>query len=213
MTFFSQSQATLKICGVTRADEAVELVHIGVHAIGVNFWEKSKRYCPPATAREFLPVLAGKIFRVGVFVNNSLPLAEQLYLEGLLDAVQLHGDESSDDIAHFVSQKIPLIRAIPATDDFEDILPEARPDAVILDTPAGKNYGGTGHIFDWNYALEFKKNHPGMPLILAGGINPQNAAQALAIVRPAAIDIASGAESSPGRKNMEKVKQLMALLH
>ncbi|MGE9268621.1 MAG: phosphoribosylanthranilate isomerase, partial [Verrucomicrobiales bacterium] len=185
---------------------------LGVHALGINFWPSSKRYCPPAVARQFLPDLAGRIARVGVFVNNAFPLAAELHAEGLLDAVQLHGDETSEDIAHFVSRDIPLIRAIPATDDYEETLPEARPDAVILDTPAGKHYGGTGHVFDWDYALRFKNDHPGMPLILAGGIKPKNAARALAEVQPAALDVASGAESAPGVKDLAKVRQLLALL-
>ena len=202
---------SLKICGVTTRADALELARLGVPALGVNFWEPSKRHCPPETARTFLPELAGKILRVGVFVNNSRPLASTLYNEGLLDVIQLHGDESPADMAFFLSEKIPTIRALPAGPNLATRLGTPLPDALLLDTPAGKNYGGTGQTFDWSQAIAAETQFPNLPLLLAGGLTPENAAQALQSVHPTGLDIASGAERSPGRKDFDKVRKLIEI--
>lgn len=204
---------SLKICGVTTRSDALELARLGVPALGVNFWEPSKRHCPPETARTFLPEIAGKILRVGVFVNNSRPLAAELFEEGLIDVVQLHGDESVEDLAFFLGEKIPVIRALPAGGDLVEKLGSSLPDALLLDTPAGKDYGGTGRTFDWGQALAAKQQFPDLPLILAGGLTPENAAEALRAVRPTGLDIASGAEISPGRKDFQKVGRLLEIVN
>ncbi|MGJ8697565.1 MAG: phosphoribosylanthranilate isomerase [Verrucomicrobiaceae bacterium] len=209
-SFFSP-RTSLKICGVTTPADAQMLVDCHVDAIGLNFWPQSKRYCSPDHAKTFAVDLAGKILRVGVFVNNALPLAKNLFQKGIIDVVQLHGDESLDDIRHFLTSNIPVIRAVSAEHlpDYE--LPTEN-FALLIDTPAGKDYGGTGQTFDWSIARDFIAKHPNTPVILAGGLNPDNAADAIAQVSPCAIDIASGAELSPGHKDPQKVQALVNLL-
>lgn len=208
--FFS-STPSLKICGVTTLEDAATLAELHVSALGFNFWPSSKRYCSPKKASTIASHVAGDILRVGVFVNNSRPLAADLIDECLIDVVQLHGDETLDDISYFLDQNIPVIRAVSATNLPDYPLPEKN-FALLIDTPAGTDYGGTGKTFDWSLAADFKKANPQIPLILAGGLNPTNAAEALAAIHPAALDIASGAELFPGHKDFDKVRSLLATL-
>lgn len=208
--FFSP-KPSLKICGVTTLEDATRLAELQVSALGINFWPRSKRYCSAEKASTIASHIAGDILRVGVFVNNSRPLAAELIDECLIDVVQLHGDETLEDIHFFLEQNIPVIRAVSALHlpDYE--LPREN-FALLIDTPAGSNYGGTGQTFDWSLARDFAQAHPQVPLILAGGLTPENAAKAIASVHPAALDVANGAELSPGHKDFEKVRALLASL-
>ncbi len=210
-SFLSLSPPSLKICGVTRLDDAVKLAELQVDALGINFWPPSKRYCSPEQAKTFSPQMKGKILRVGVFVNNAIPLAAELLKADLIDAVQLHGDEELSDIQYFLDQNIPVIRAVSATHLPDYLLPTEN-FALLIDTPAGKEYGGTGKTFDWSIAQQFIKDHPLTPVLLAGGLTPENVEEALSQVQPAAIDIASGAESSPGVKDFKKIQTIISFL-
>lgn len=207
--FLDPTTTSLKICGVTRTGDADELVALGVDALGVNFWPQSKRYLAPADA-EWLRPLAGRILRVGVFVNAAPELALQLWKDGYIDAIQLHGDETPDDAQVYRNAGAPYIKAIGV----KSIANLKHADAfgahaLLLDAHAPGVYGGTGVAFDWQTAVDFKAQHPNIPIILAGGIVPQNAKQAIDTVAPAAIDVASGAESSPGIKDFNRVQALL----
>lgn len=210
--FLDPGHVSLKICGVIRADDAATLVALGVDALGANFWPHSRRYLDPAEA-DWLRGLAGRILRVGVFVNQDPALALRLFHDGLIDVVQLHGDETPDDARPFREAAVPFIKAFGVKDAADAATAaEFGATAVLLDAHAPGVYGGTGATFDWNAALDFKPRHPRLPLILAGGITPDNAAAAAARVAPAALDVASGAESSPGIKDPAKVAALIAAL-
>ena len=208
--FLNPTSPSLKICGVTRADEAAKLAKLGVHALGVNFWPNSKRYVDPAQAI-WLRDLAGKILRVGVFVNPDIAASIELVRSGLIDVIQLHGDETPAIAAPIHEAGIPFFKAIGVHGSGDLALAlEFGADALLLDAPAPGVYGGTGETFDWSVAAAFIKDHPSLPVILAGGIIPENAAAALAAVHPAALDVASGSESSPGIKDFKKVADLLA---
>jgi phosphoribosylanthranilate isomerase len=211
--FLDPSSVSLKICGVTTRGDAQRLAALGVEALGVNFWPQSKRYLAPQDAG-WLAGLAGDILRVGVFVNEAPELPLRLIREGLLDAVQLHGDETPEDTAIYQETGMPFFKAIGVrTPDDLARAADFHANAILLDAHAPGVYGGTGEIFDWNAALDFKRRHPEIPLILAGGITPENAALAAGTVHPAALDVASGAELAPGIKDFGKVAALLAALN
>lgn len=211
--FLDSTTVSLKICGVTTSGDAERLATLGVDALGVNFWPRSKRHLDPAHAGWLAP-LAGRILRVGVFVNQSPELPLRLAREGLLDCVQLHGDESPADCRVYQDAGLPYIKAIGVGTVADlDRAPEFHASAILLDAHAPGIYGGTGDTFDWNAAIHFKTIHPQIPIILAGGIVPENAARAAATVRPASLDVASGAEISPGVKDFAKVTALLAALN
>ena len=178
--------------------------------MGINFWPHSKRYLSPEAARSLLMEASGRITRVGVFVNAEASLPRQLLEDGLIDIAQFHGDESPEYCAPFADDSLPFIKAIGVSNMASlDNITDYRASAILLDTPAPGVYGGTGEVFDWSHAIEFISTHPEIPVLLAGGITPANASQAIEEVHPAALDVASGAEVSPGIKDFEKVAALM----
>lgn len=208
--FLDSATPSLKVCGVTTAADAEQLAALEVHALGVNFWPQSKRYCPPEAAATFLPGLKDRILRVGVFVNEDPEVVFHLLKAGFIDVVQLHGDESPADCQIYSTHEVPFLKAIgvdgaaalESVGDFQAA-------GLLLDAHAPGVYGGTGEMIDWNLAASFARHHPELPLILAGGITPDNAAKALRAVHPAALDVASGSESAPGIKDFDKITALL----
>ncbi len=211
--FLDPAFTSLKICGVTTKADAEQLVAMGVDALGVNFWPSSKRYLAPNEA-QWLREMADKIVRVGVFVNASPESVMQLFSEGLIDMVQLHGDESPADAVRYRDEQVPFIKAfgVKTAADLSHA-GEYGAAAVLLDAHAPGIYGGTGETFDWEVASDFRRQHSNLPVILAGGIVPENAGLAVMSVLPAALDIASGAEYSPGVKDFEKVAAFLRALN
>ena len=150
---------------------------------------------------------------MGVFVNQPVDFAIRLYQEGLIDAVQLHGDETPQTASALRAAEIPFIKAlgIRSKADLAHAV-DFKASAILLDTHAPGVYGGTGEVFDWNVAKDFASENPSLPVILAGGIIPENAALAAASIQPAALDVASGAEISPGIKDFQKVAAFLTAL-
>jgi phosphoribosylanthranilate isomerase len=213
MELFGSNETSLKICGVTIRSEAEKLAEMGVHAVGFNFWPSSKRYLDPR-ANSWMKELAGGILRVGVFVNESSDLPFRLYEEGMIDVVQLHGNEPPECVCGFRKAGIPVVKALGVKDHSDLEAAEAYgADAILLDAHAPQSFGGTGETFDWSLAVGFKSRFSTIPMILAGGITADNATEAIAVVRPTALDVASGAECSPGRKDFGKVAALLAACH
>jgi phosphoribosylanthranilate isomerase len=211
-SFLDPATVSLKICGVKTHEDANQLVEMGVDALGVNFWPKSKRYLAPQEAG-WLRDLADQILRVGVFVNEDPELPLQLVRDGYLDVVQLHGDETPQAAASFREAGIPFIKAI-GVKTLADLnrATDYGAAAILLDAHAPGIYGGTGEVFDWEVASDFRRMHPQLPILLAGGIVPENAGLAAMSVLPAALDIASGAEISPGVKDFQKVAAFLTAL-
>ncbi len=196
----------VKICGITNLEDALLAAEFGADLIGFNFYEKSPRYVSPQEALKITYKLSEDIITVGVFVNQvPRRIAEVVDLLDL-NAVQLHGDENAGYVREIKREvKAMIIKAFRVNSDLqaENVL-EFNIDAVLLDAFSADHYGGTGESFDWNIAKAVKDLIP--ELYLAGGLNSENVGRAIKTVRPFAVDVASGVESSPGKKDPKKVE-------
>jgi phosphoribosylanthranilate isomerase len=201
----------VKICGLTREEDAKAAEALGAWALGFIFYPKSKRYIPPDAAAKIIGDLDTQA--IGVFVNQTdavTALGRRIGLGG----IQLHGDETPDDCLR-VRDKFDgfVIKAFrPQTE--EDVAGIAAykgtVDYALLDSGTGGQYGGTGHTFDWGLAT--KAAASGIPLILAGGLNAENIVEARDTVNPYAADLSSGVESAPGIKDRTKLDALFGAL-
>ncbi|MEQ1763757.1 MAG: phosphoribosylanthranilate isomerase [Pyrinomonadaceae bacterium] len=196
----------VKICGITTLEDAALAADLGADMIGFNFYPGSKRYISAERVASFVESLTEGVMKVGVFVNASVDdivFAKKL---ALLDAVQLHGNESSQFVAELrdrVDSKIIKAIQIRSVSDIS-FLGGFGADAVLVDTYSASDFGGTGETFDWQIAREGCEKID--QLFLAGGLNPDNVGEAIRIVRPYAVDVASGVESSPGKKVPKKLE-------
>ena len=198
----------VKICGLTNLDDALAATEAGADALGFILYEKSPRFLPMEKALGILAALPPFITAVAVTVNATAAFTNLGWRKQLkhFGAAQLHGSESP---AHCraVAKYLPVIKALPA-DRASKMNPQDYPvSAFLLDTPSPE-HGGTGRSFDWNLALEFKKKIL-RPLILSGGLTPENVAEAIAKVQPYAVDVSSGVESAPGKKDHAKLRDFI----
>lgn len=208
----------IKICGITSPDDALLAARAGADALGLNFFPPSPRFVRSDIAREIVGVLSGKpVLKVGLFVNHPPEAVLRIYDDLALDLIQLHGDEPPEYLRRLGTR--PVMRALrvgpaglgPVIEYLAQCARlRAMPELVLLDTDAGKSYGGSGQTGDWSVLAEYPRQEL-PPVVLAGGLNPGNVAEAIRAVRPAAVDVASGVESSPGRKSAELVIQFVAL--
>lgn len=201
----------VKICGITNGARAQEIVSAGADAIGVNFWPKSKRYVPLEEAVPWLRDLEDTVPRVAVTVNATDNELFALRDSGVIDFIQLHGDESPDRVQSLTQQGLVVFKAIGIRD--REMLAAAKDypsPTLLLDAYAPTEYGGTGESMDWALGAEAVQMWPNRQIILAGGLTPDNVADAVRQVRPAAVDVASGVESSPGVKDLDKVRAFIA---
>ncbi|MFI5097256.1 MAG: phosphoribosylanthranilate isomerase [Candidatus Acidiferrales bacterium] len=198
----------VKICGITNPTDARLATEFGTHALGFNFCEKSPRAVSPADAWEMRRKLAPFISAIGIFVDWKPSAVMALATSLRLDAAQLHGDECARNVDD-CSKRLPVIKALHVGPDFSErlfsrfhsasaFLLDAAPDA---DEP--KQFGGTGRTIDWSLARKLAASHR---IILAGGLTPENVAEAIRMVRPYAVDVASGVESRPGKKDPGKLR-------
>jgi len=208
----------LKICGITTHQDALKLIKLNIPALGFNFWNKSKRYITPQKALEFAPQLKGNILRVGVFVNATHTEIFHLLKNDTIDVIQLHGDEDTTYCQQLAQQldqsNHPIIKAIGVKNQNSlNNLSDYHASAILLDAHAPETYGGTGDTFDWNLAKQVIQDHPDLPIILAGGITAENAAEASSTVNPCILDVASGAEISPGIKDFNKISAIQTAIN
>lgn len=194
-----------KICGITSHDDAFCAVEAGAHALGFVFFEKSPRHVPLKTAADICAALPPFVSRVGVFVDELEYTIEKHLSECGLDTLQFHGDEPPGFCQKFSARSIKAFR-IRSADDLR-ALDEYDTDAWLLDAHSEAARGGTGTTFDWGLALEAVKK--GRPVILSGGLNPENVPDAIRKVRPYGVDVSSGVESAPGKKDHDKVRAFL----
>jgi phosphoribosylanthranilate isomerase len=198
----------IKICGITNLEDAVAALAMGVGALGFNFYKPSPRYITPQNAREIIEQLPQSVLKVGVFVNEESPKhVRSIADEAGITALQLHGDESPD-YCHDLAD-LDVIKAFAVGHDFDTkVIQHYRVNAIMLDTRHNKLRGGTGLTFDWSIAQEVSKTVP--KLYLAGGLSPENVANAIESVKPYAVDACSALEDIPGKKNEERMRAFVA---
>jgi phosphoribosylanthranilate isomerase len=199
--------ALVKICGITNSKDALLACELGAHALGFNFYEKSSRVIAPAEAWKIIQKLPPFVSSVGICVNWKpvavIALAKSLHL----GAAQLHGDETPGDV-NACAKHLSVIKAIRATANFSptSLAPFRLASAFLLDSEVTGQFGGTGHTFDWTIAQRLAKSHR---IILAGGLTPENVYEAIRIARPYAVDVTTGVESHPGKKDPAKLRDFV----
>ena len=199
----------IKICGITNMDDAVMAFAYGADALGFIFYERSPRYLTPEAARRIAHDLPDFISKVGVFVNHDIQAVREIYEFCGLDMIQLHGDESPD-YCREIPQAI-LIKAIsPRKEEDLSIASNYCARAIMIDARESDLYGGTGKRSNWDLATKLKEMHL---LVLSGGLNAGNILQAISTVSPHAVDVNSGVEISPGKKDPRKVQSMIELVH
>lgn len=198
----------IKVCGITRLEDALAASALGVDAVGFVFYQKSPRYIEPAKAAAIIRQLPPFVSAVGLFVNPTQAFIAEVLQSVPLGVIQLHGDETPEFCQ---AQRRRVLKALPVSSP-EDLKRAAAYDCPLLldaKAPAGI-YGGTGHVFDWSLLDGFE--HP-FPLTLAGGLNVDNVSEALAVRQWFALDVSSGIEQSPGIKDAEKMRAFVAAVN
>jgi phosphoribosylanthranilate isomerase len=198
----------VKICGITNWTDARRAVEAGADFLGFNFYPGSSRYIAPATARRIVQRLPQNVASVGVFVNE--PEREMLAIAQRvgLDYVQLHGDETAEVVSR-IRRSFRVIKAIRVRDSFRvsQLGNFKRAWSILLDGFDAHLRGGTGKSFNWKLARSVGRKRQ---IFLAGGLTPENAAEAVSAARPFAIDVCSGVESRPGKKDAARMRALVA---
>jgi phosphoribosylanthranilate isomerase len=197
----------IKICGVTNWADAKAASEAGANSLGLNFYEKSLRRVSTADAAQIRSKLPKEVEAVGVFVNAKPGDIVSLQSFVRFDAAQLHGDETPATVSQ-VARSMPVIKALrvgpgfplSVFDEFRDVA------AFLLDAARAGQYGGTGQTTDWAFA---RRAAEGRKIILAGGLTPENVGAAVRHVRPYAVDVASGVETKPGKKDHGKVREFI----
>jgi phosphoribosylanthranilate isomerase len=199
----------VKICGLTSVADALAAAGAGADMIGLMFYDRSPRRLTLPAAVEISRALPPFVQRVGVFVNPAAELVARAIGECSLNLLQFHGDETPEFCTQFGLMSLKAFRIR----DEESLvhLGKYNTDAYLLDACSPDALGGTGEKFNWNLAVEAQKF--GKPIFLAGGLTPENVADAVRTVRPFAVDVSSGVESSPGKKDVEKVQAFIRNVH
>ena len=193
----------VKICGLTNYEDAAAAMDMGADILGFNFYPESPRFVTPEKATEIIKKLPAFVDIAGVFVNDSFDKIREIIDRCQLGWIQLHGDESPQFCRVFLSLNVKTMKALRVRDQADiDKANSFFTDAVLLDAFHPERYGGTGLTFDWNII-----GHIGKRVFLAGGINPDNAAAAIEM-GVYGIDVCSGIESEPGKKDHKKMKKL-----
>jgi phosphoribosylanthranilate isomerase len=198
----------VKICGITNLDDAIMAVEAGADALGFVFFEGSSRYISPEQASVIIHELPPFVKSVGLFVNEELKAVNIIADQCGLDIIQLHGDESP---LFCNSVKRRVVKAFRVKDESSlNKIAEYEVAAILLDAWSPIAHGGTGTTFNWEIAAKAAASNC---IILAGGLTPENVEEAIKVVKPYAVDVSSGVESSPGKKSSDKLKDFIINCH
>ena len=201
----------VKICGLTTPEDAAAAIEFGADALGFNFFIGSKRSLPIEAGREWIAALPTGIAKVAVLVDPSWEEALGVAALPGITALQLHGAESPDFCRRLAEREIRFAKALPVTDpDSVKNLPSLSTRTVLLDSGRAGEFGGSGRTFSWQIAREFVEANPHLRVILAGGLTPENVAEAVATARPFGVDVTTGVESAVGHKDYGRLRAFIA---
>ena len=197
----------IKICGITSLKDAKLAANYGATAIGMIFYQGSPRFVDPAEVEQWIDSIPSSVKKVGVFVNEQSETINKITRQLRLDFIQLHGDESPEFCNEITR---PVIKVFRVGDDFDaDILNDYDVRAFLFDTYQKGKPGGTGNRFNWDLIVQLKTD---TPIILSGGLKPENVLNGVEAVNPATVDVNSGVESEPGVKDEDKINELFSVL-
>lgn len=206
----ARRRTRVKICGITRADDAEAAIALGADALGFNFWPGSRRFLPVASA-DWISDLPAGVLRVAILVNPSAVEARTIAALPFIDALQLHGAETPEFCGELHARGIAFAKAVPVSaPDSLRRLPNFSTRTLVLDSAQRGEFGGSGRSFAWEIASDFAATHPRHRVVLAGGLTPENVGAAVLAVRPFAVDVTTGVESQPGRKDHGRLRDFIA---
>jgi phosphoribosylanthranilate isomerase len=194
----------LKICGITRLDDARHALEHGATALGFVFWPQSPRRIAPSRAAEIIAALPAGVTTVGVFVNESAEMVRDVIAQSGVTAVQLHGEESPQYAA---ALGVPVLKSVDVAAAVETAASWPDGTVFLVERADRVRRGGTGALADWEGAAAIARR---LRVVLAGGLSDANVAEAIAAVAPCGVDVASGVEDAPGMKNPDKVARFLA---
>jgi phosphoribosylanthranilate isomerase len=199
--------AKIKICGITNKDDAMWVANLAADYLGMVFAKESKRNISEKTALEIVSVVPPYIKKVGLFVNEDPKLVDKIISRCKLDLVQFHGEETPEYCNQF-KDKVKIIKAFRIKDEISlSVIPQYDVDFYLLDAFVDQEHGGTGMTFNWDLAVRAKEF--GKPIFLAGGLTVENVVEAIKKVQPYAVDVSSGVEASPRRKNIDLMQEFI----
>lgn len=201
----------IKICGLTDVQEAIKCAELGANAIGLIFYDKSPRFISDSRAQNICRKLPDFVQKIGVFVDKTFDfIMEKVHRCGLT-GVQLHGDEASGLIEQLVQENLLVIKVLfTQKNPHLSHVSHYKASAYLVECGKGKLPGGNARVWNWSEAFEFGIKYP---FILAGGLDPSNVVEAISLSLPDAVDVSSGVERSPGKKDLSKVKDFISATH
>lgn len=200
----------IKICGITNLEDAVAAIEAGADLLGFNFYRQSVRYVEPETARSIVEKIRSGVRRpqlIGVFVNSPLHEIRSIWRAVDLDLIQLHGDEPIEMLRQVNGFKAIRPQSPAEAEKQAKTYAVENEPALLIDAYRKGEYGGTGQVGDWSLAARIARRYP---ILLAGGLTPENVADAIRQVQPWGVDVASGVERAPGRKDAAKMQAFVA---
>ena len=202
----------VKICGITSELDAQRAARAGAWALGFNFYKKSPRFISPFKAKKIMDTLPPFMTSVGIFVNHNAGAMRDIITHCGLRAVQLHGDEDHHFCHRLKRYNVKIIKVFRVGEGFDPkMIENYKVDALMFDTYDQHHFGGTGKTFDWNI-LKQVKSITELPIILSGGLNSHNVIEPVNELKPYAVDVNSGVEEAPGKKDAKKMKDFIDIV-
>ena len=207
----AHDRVRIKICGITNFADAQVAIHSGADALGFNLFRGSKRFVNLKAESDWMNNLPARVTKVAIMVNPSWEELSKAAALPFIDSIQLHGQESAEFCRQVADAGIRFAKALPV--DTSGGLEQARyfsTDTILLDCRSKRGFGGTGETFDWDIGRKFVEAHSDLRVIVAGGLTPKNVAAAVRTIRPFAVDVTTGVEESPRRKDPRRVSDFIA---